>query len=437
MNHKSFKSFLIESTSTTNEEKDRLKTIIQKLIANDKQWFKDYQIMVGDKGNYWILNYGIEDKNEYNKLVRGMVVKKPEPNWHGDYLSLIKSFPFIRFLNQGETGADPVDLNNAEMLEKMDGSMIGVSFPSGNYHNPEFHTRRMMSSSETDMKLPLTTFHGKTFAFMPLIKKYVDQLKFNDIDVPFTYVFEFLHEASYVLTKYRPDQYGLYLLGARNLITHHELSESELDHIAARIQANRPRRFDAVSDRGTILKMFDDISKETPDFEGFIFRDKITGKRLKVKDPKYVEKHHLIDSVSYKNLIPLILKGESDEVMAYLPPAYAPFAKKITENFIDKFNKYVDHAVNLVHYYGDKKLDRKSLAFLLFDKNEVKDKFLKSLIMTLHQTLNKEEVRQFIIENLKTIALGRGKNEGSPRKLIDLLGIHEEENEKYLDVSEI
>ena len=70
---------------------ENLRTIINKLIENDIEWIKSKDIKVGDKGDYWILNYGIQDKNEYNSLVRGLIVEKPTYNYK-DPLNLIKSF---------------------------------------------------------------------------------------------------------------------------------------------------------------------------------------------------------------------------------------------------------------------------------------------------------------------------------------------------------
>jgi len=443
---------------TTNQEKSQLRTIIQNLIAGDKQWFEEYQILVGDKGPFWILNYRQGPRNEYNRLVRGMVVQKPAPGFSGDALSLIKSFPFIRFYNQGEADAAPVDLSNSYMLEKMDGTMVGVFFPTGDHTKPEFHTRKMLSTHKDDMNRSLTTFHGMEVSFMPLIKKYVDQLQFSPEDAQYTFVFEFVHEASYVLTKYSPERYGLHLLGARNVVTHREYNEDECDPIARRIGSHRARHFDALSDNEAIQNMFAQMAKETPDFEGFIFRDRKTGARIKVKDPKYVEKHHLIDQLSFKRIIPLVLKGEEDEIIAYFPSA-----KKLVDMFKAAYDKYLDHVVKRVLVWAAKGLDGRRLAVALHGENPLAkwelrlralrgqdaskpkpvepDEFVRNMILKYAELKDEDKIRRKIDQELKIIGIGQGTNLGSPKELISMIGLHDDEEDETplagTDVSEI
>ena len=433
--------------NTTQSQKDNIRTIIQKLIADDKRWFIDNLIIVGDKGPYWILNYQQGGRNEFNQLVRGMVVAKPPANFHGDLLSLIKSFPFIRFYNQGEGDAAHVDFSNAEMLEKMDGTMVGAFFPTGDPTKPEFHTRKMMSTHEPDVSRQMTTFQGKDAKFLPTIRPYVDQLKFTQKDVDYTYVFEFLHEISYVLTKYQPHQYGLYLLGARNIKTHQEMNEDELDQTAKRLGANRPRRFvlgnktsqpdpmfgaersgAKIATHAEIEKMFQDAAAETPDFEGFVFRDKQSGNRVKVKDPKYVEKHHLLDSLSYKRLIPLLLKGEEEEIVAYFPQA-----KERIEEIKTAYNKYLNNVVDTVQAWQRSGFVGKELALRIFGpESSAMDKFTKNMSKKFNDVRDVDAIRNGVDAQLKQIALGTGKDGGggSPKRLIELIGLHDDEEEE-------
>ena len=123
-----FRKFLTESIM--NDDKDKLRTIIQKLISGDKQWLDKYSIEAKDKGQYWIVNYGISDKNEYNHLVRGMVIRKPTSPV-SDPLQLIVSFPPTRFFNLHEPQAAPVNLANSEMIEKLDGCLTSVLLSFG------------------------------------------------------------------------------------------------------------------------------------------------------------------------------------------------------------------------------------------------------------------------------------------------------------------
>lgn len=410
---------------TSQNQKNLLRTIIQKTIANDKKWLKEKAILVGSKGSYWVLNYSIDDKNEYNELVRGMVVQKPQLGWHGDELSLISSFPFLRFFNKHEKEAAPIDFANSKMIEKLDGCFVGIWFPNDHSH-PQYHTRKMLSTHQPDMELMIGSFHNdKTFPFMKIIGQYVEQLNFNQEDVEMTYIFEFIHEVSKILTTYTPEQYGLYLIGARNVKTHRELTEDQLNAIAPRIGVSRPRSWDSSNDEESICKMMDEIEKNTKDFEGVVFRDN-SGNRVKLKRADYVKLHHLLGSLSFKNLIPKILEGESSEVVSYFP-----FAKNKIDIFIEKFNKYVDNAVETILKYNRQKLDRKSLALKIFG-GEVENNFLKSLIMKNFE-LNENDVKEAVVNSLNELALGKGKNDGSPTRLMEILNLKEQEEKYELD----
>src|SRR5687768_15710729 len=100
---------------------NKLQIIIDHLTNNNFQWFLDHGIEVSDKQSHWMLNYNqFGEKNEFNVLTRGLVVEKSTVK--------IVSFPFTRFFNLGEPHAASVDIDNSDVLEKLDGSLIGVHF---------------------------------------------------------------------------------------------------------------------------------------------------------------------------------------------------------------------------------------------------------------------------------------------------------------------
>jgi len=416
---------------TTPDQKDRIRTIIQKLMADDKNWFNQQEIAVGNKGPYWVLNYMQGSRNEYNQLVRGMIIRKPNGQTINDPLDLIVSFPFMRFYNKGEKEAAPVDFSKADMLEKLDGSMVGVFFPDGDPSKPQYHTRKMVSAHKPDMDMMIGGFETAKSGpqpFMKIIGEYVNKLHFTKEDVAMTYVFEFIHEISKVLTSYSPEKYGLHLLGARNIRTHRELTEDQLDVIARRIGAPRPRRWNTTGDEAEIRQMMDEIGKDTENFEGAVFRDP-EGNRVKLKRDDYVKLHHLLDKLSFKHLIPKVLEGESEEITAYFPSA-----KKTIETFQKAFDDYIDKAVVAVRKYHDQKLDRKTLAMKIFHgTGEDLDQYMRSLVMKHYENGDEDSVRQIITRDLKTVALGRNGVGGSPQRLMEIIGIHDDESDEKQD----
>jgi len=409
-----------------------MREIIRHLIDGDMSWFDrdDVHIKVGDKDGYWIMNYGIEKATEWNHLVRGMVVKKPPTGWSGDELDLIKSFPFTRFFNKHESPAADVDFENAEMIEKLDGTMVGIFFPSGEPGSPQWHTRRMMSTQPEDMSHNMSGFHGGSYNLMNLIGTFVKKIPFTKEDVNRTYILEFIHKATFVVTKYRDDQEGLYLLGGRDLETHEELDEAELDRVAKRLNLFRPRRWDSISDHDEILKMMKEIEKTTPNFEGFVFRDKESGKRVKVKDPDYVNIHHMINDLSFKNLIGKVLEGEADEIVSYFPSS-----KSRVELIQNKYKAYLDHVVNSILKWQSEGLRGGELAVALMGKKpkrwekgdaimgKEKDKWLMSQVFRFIDVEDESEIRSKVDSNLRHMALGHNK---SPKKLIELIGLDDE-----------
>lgn len=440
-----FRRFLVEM-ETTPDEKDRLRTIIRKLINGDRQWLKAQEIGFGDKGQFWIVNYNQGPRNDYNRLVRGMVVRKAPHGWKGDELELIASFPFTRFFNRGEGEAAPVDFANAAMLEKLDGSMVGVFFPHGDPHKPEFHTRRMLSTHTPDMDLMIGGFHGAQFPFMKIIGGYVKQLKFDGRDVVMTYVFEFVHEASKVLTQYPAERYGLHLLGARNILTHKELTEEELDQVAQRIGSMRPRRWTTSGDSAEIHRILDDMAVDTPDFEGAVFRD-TEGRRVKLKRDDYVKLHHMLDKLSYKYLIPAILAGEAEEILAHFPQA-----QERVDEFNDKYQKFIDHVVNRIKYWRTKDMPKQELAQVLrgrpakrWDAKEggptpkippaEPNGWVGSKILS-YLDRDEQDIREKLDQELRS--LGTGKNEKdnkanfNPGKLMELIGLEDDDVEEEL-----
>ena len=114
---------LIKEVVLTQQAADmheKLQTIINNALSNNEEWLKQYAIDVKRSGKFFILNYShIGDKNEYNKLTRGLVISAD---------GKIVSFPFVRFFNFGETHAEPVSLKDSQIIEKLDGTLVGLSF---------------------------------------------------------------------------------------------------------------------------------------------------------------------------------------------------------------------------------------------------------------------------------------------------------------------
>lgn len=327
---------------------DKLRMIVDNLRLGNKEWLVDNYIVAKDKGDYWMLNYHkIADKNEYNVLTRGLVVAKD---------GTLASVPFFRFFNYGEPQAAKVDFTDADVMEKLDGSMVGVFFPEKDVTKPVWHFRSLISASKQDRDFVIKGFvHNEEAPLLNEVEPYLNQIKFTDDLKSCTLIFEFVSRCNAVVTRYEPEQYGLYLIGARHIPSLHEFSEDELDDLAERIKVRRPRRWNANSYDQVLAEMAK-FPKEKV-YEGFIIRDRKTGQRIKIKNEDYLKRHRLLDKLSYKNLVPLWFAGEQDEILSYFPKT-----KEIFNKIEEAVAVFVDKAVESLFYWQHRDGTRKDKA---------------------------------------------------------------------------
>lgn len=422
----------------TTEEREILRTIIDRLCSGHDKWFEDKGIYVANKPPYWILNYqSYSEKNEHNELCRGLVIRQPNyrPKAPDEIFSLVDSFPFTRFYNHGESRAAKVNLSCADMLEKLDGTMVGVFFPkhgpdAKNVDCPYWHTRRMICTHRPDMDMEIAGFHGHKMKLLQLIGENIQSLKFHRLDLDYTFIFEFIHETTFVISHYTRDQWGLYLIGARNTNDFRECTEDQLDRIAERIGAKRGRRWDSKDDYNVIDEMMRRASIKVPNFEGFVFRDKRSYERIKIKDPEYVQKSHLIQSLSYRNLSKLVMNGEADEVLAYFP-----MAEERVGRIISAFEAYVtktlSHVFPWVHRHNTGLCSRKIIADALYDGKKPKPNapspFICSMIMGSLSKKSEREIISMVKDQLRYVCIGYGKNAGDPRKFLKMINLEDDE----------
>lgn len=371
------------------ESKTKLDVIINHLKNQNHNWFLDNGIIVKDKGNYWVLNYvQYADKNPYNVLTRGLVVHKS---------GRIASCPFFRFFNYGEPTAAAIDFANADILEKLDGSLVGVFFPEG-VDSPFWHFRSLLSAHQKDREFAIKGFvFNEESPLLMEVYPYLKSIEFKEDLKEYSLMFEFISRANAVVTKYDPDQYGLYLIGARHLPTLSELTELELDELARTLGIRRPKRWDA-SSYEEVIRMMEEFPKEKV-YEGFVIRDRITGERNKIKNEDYLKRHRLLTKLNYKNLIPLYFDGERGEIEAYFPQS-----KEIFDKIETAYTNMVKEALKVLLFWQDKKVSRKEVALGIIGKES---SYICSIVFKLlehvkdgHESAIREFVRKMAVSTL-------------------------------------
>ena len=389
-----------EKYELNQEDKQNLQEIVNNVLNGNKDWFESHGILIGEKGNYWVLNY-IQSfiPNRYNLLTRGLIVDKTNGK--------IVSMPFKRFGNYGEDFRGyktVVDFSKSEVLEKLDGSMLAVAFPDNDHENPLYHTKRMVSGFSFKAQ---KGFDGEEVNLMKIAGEYVKQINFSANDTDKTWVFELIHNERPVITKYEKSQVGLYLIGARNLNTFDEYSEEQLDKMASVIGVKRPRRWGVMGSHEAVKQM---MAQFPEDFEGFVVRQVDDGQRAKVKSLDYLKRHSLIGGSSFKNIIPLWVSGETSEILTYFPESKVKF--EILEN---AFQKKLSETLVVVHaLLKNKYSNKKDLSLAMKTQNI--SVFESSMAFNCFEK-PQEQFSHLIEQQMKKLAV---------YKIIGLLGLPED-----------
>jgi len=220
-----------------------------------------------------------------------------------------RSFP--RFYNSGECPdvERAFDWNSGVAAVKEDGSLIVVYA-----HRGEVRVNTRGSFADKPIGEGCPTWRDAFKSAVPnwsILEEFV-------LKHPVSLSFEFCSRFNRVVRDYPTPT--TYLLAGFHTKSGQELSSALLDIWAKNFGVSRPEEF-SVSSLPDVLESLDKVTEAT--FEGFVVRDK-TGMRLKCKRKEYLALHRLKDNgnlFAVKNLVPLVLGGELDEVLTHFPEA--------------------------------------------------------------------------------------------------------------------
>jgi hypothetical protein len=160
-----------------------------------------------------------------------------------------------------------------------------------------------------------------------------------------------------------------------------------------------------------------------------------------------------LDGLNYKRLLPRVLEGEEDEVLAYFP-----HAKELVDNIKNSYSQYLNKIFKTVKKWQATGLTGRALSVELHGenllpkwelrlrkmrgeevpKNQAKeeDTFARNMILTYHKIQDDAKLKAAIDRELKEIGLGQGNNAGNPKALADMIGLHDTE-EETVDTGEV
>lgn len=277
-----------------------------------------------------ILNYDqIESRPKTHQIVRECRQLVLET---GTWNCIAKSFN--RFFNAGEDGDNFAyfDWNNFTAQEKLDGSLISLFWYRGQWivcTRSTFGEGICGDSGKTWRELFLSTLKRHPKILPPTV----------------TYVFElcspwnknvrqYTESKSYLLTCFDTWKDGT------EEITEYPTYYSDI--VAESSDLDRPQTYKFKS-MDEIAQFILDKEQNDKTFEGVVVRD-ASDIRFKIKSKTYVALHHLKDNgniTNPKRLVPLVLNGEIDEAVAYLPEV-KPHAEKVRDEIAAAYDELSD-----------------------------------------------------------------------------------------------
>lgn len=269
-----------------------------------------------------ILNYSQTDSPKYHPIVRecrGLTL-------HTETLEVVaRAFP--RFFNLGENPDEHrrFRFDNCEATSKEDGSLLLLYKFDGKWR---INSRNGFGDGQME-------WSGKTWeqGFCQAVGiNSMDEVDDNgrfQLSQFFTYVLEFCSPWNKIVRRYETPR--CYLLTM--YCSHTEALPSD----TAYGPFHRPERY-SFSSANEVQEYLKKRSESDPTFEGVVLRD-CTGMRIKVKSETYIRLHRIRGNngsiVHPKHLIPFIMSGESDELLAYFPevlPEFLRINKKVSSH---------------------------------------------------------------------------------------------------------
>lgn len=333
----------------------------------------EFAINVNEKDGMICLNYDQIDSPKSDSLVRqcrGIILDK-------NTLEIVH-YPFYRFFNFEEMPEErkKFNWNNAEALEKIDGSLFGVF-----YHNNKWNiSTRSQIGGENMVSIGLLTFGDM---FDNAIKVPREEF-FNALNKDIDYTFELCGKENQIVTPYK--ETSLYLIGARD--KKNDFKEIDIDMIDISFNHNikKPKRYPLFDSEHNFIgfdamkKMATDV--DSPTDEGYVVIDYQSYNddygyfpRVKVKNPSYVALHHLRgtfenNGLNYGGIVQIIFKNEKDEVLSTFPMFEEVFNKVEMQCF--KFDEEINAELAKLKSFYDLPMEKRQ------DK-EIKKQFALSM----------------------------------------------------------
>jgi hypothetical protein len=287
---------------------------VQGLMASDPEWLtrlvEDYKIIVNTDENLVSLKYNQIESPMHEPIVqecRGMVVCAERRK--------VLAHPYNKFWNHGDVLAAPIDWASANVLEKLDGSLMTLYWDA-------WKGAWMVASSGTP-RASGSFGDREDETFRDAFWRIWHSLGMREPDKRYRgnacFMFELCDQPNRIVVKH--DKPRIVMHGGRFLDTG---TEMRLDQCVGFGEANnwevvKSYPIASIADCLAAADTLDPIA-----CEGFIVVDAAFN-RVKIKSPRYVILHHMKGEATPRRAIDLWRTGETSELLLHFPE----FAPKI------------------------------------------------------------------------------------------------------------
>jgi hypothetical protein len=229
---------------------------------------------------------------------RGLILEKN--TWK------VMSLAFKKFFNAEEGNAAKIDWDTAHILEKLDGSMVQVYWDW--YEEKWFAATTGTAEGEGEVNNKNGTTFNDLF-WETVNNKYT----FNEclLNKDLIYVFELTTPQNLVVVPHTES--SATLLTVRNRDSLNELSWKDLEMVSVSLGVPLVKKYSLrTKNVGTLIKTFENMSWQN---EGYVVVDN-NFNRVKVKNPAYVQMHHLKGKTAQHNIIEIIKSNEVEEFIS-------------------------------------------------------------------------------------------------------------------------
>jgi len=290
---------------------------------------------------------------------RGLILEKN--TWN------VLSLAFRKFFNSGETHAAKIDWDTAHILNKEDGTMIQV------YWDWYDMTWYVGTTGTANGEGEVNNKYGTTFndLFWDTVN---NKYTFNEclLNKDLIYVIELCIPYNIVVTPH--GESSAKLLAVRNRLTLKELSQVDLFMVSESLGIPLVKSYDLnVGNADELAKTLVGMPWSE---EGYVVRD-TNDNRVKIKNPAYLQAHHLKNKMGNHHIMGIIKTNEIEEFIATFKEREEEI-RKLEKSYItlrDKLTKSWDELF-LLKPKNITSQEKKRFAMNVFDfvdKNDLKE----------------------------------------------------------------